>query len=102
KRPSGAVILADAPSGKITGIFSDGDLRRLILHDEDAALRRPIREVMTPNPKRIRGDALAGEAMAVLRQYRIDDLPVVDEDDRPIGLIDVQDLVVLKLFDVEP
>jgi len=102
KRRSGAVILADEQTGKISGIFSDGDLRRLILHDEDAALKRPIREVMTNNPKRIRGDALASEAMGILRHYRIDDLPVVDDDDRPIGLIDVQDLVVLKLFDVEP
>jgi arabinose-5-phosphate isomerase len=101
KRRSGAVILTDENTGKISGIFSDGDLRRLILHDEDAALRRPVREVMTANPKRISGDALAGEAMAILRQYRIDDLPVVDDADRPIGLIDVQDLVVLKLFDVE-
>ena len=102
KRRSGAVILADDATGKTTGIFSDGDLRRLILHDQDAALRRPVREVMTANPKRIRGDALASEALAILRQYRIDDLPVVDDDDRPIGLIDVQDLVVLKLFDVDP
>ena len=102
KRRSGAVILTDAQTGKITGIFSDGDLRRLILHDEDAALRRPVREVMTANPKRIHGDALASEAMAILRQHRIDDLPVVDENDQPIGLIDVQDLVVLRMFDVEP
>ena len=101
KRRSGAVILADDAGGRITGIFSDGDLRRLILHDQDAALRRPVREVMTPSPKRIRGDALASEALAILRQHRIDDLPVVDDDDRPIGLIDVQDLVVLKLFDVD-
>ena len=101
KRRSGAVILADDAGGKISGIFSDGDLRRLILHDQDAALRRPVREVMTANPKRIRGDALASEALAILRQHRIDDLPVVDDDDRPIGLIDVQDLVVLKLFDVD-
>jgi arabinose-5-phosphate isomerase len=102
KRRSGAVILTDAQTGKVTGIFSDGDLRRLILHDEDAALRRPVREVMTANPKRISGDALASEAMAILRQHRIDDLPVVDENDQPIGLIDVQDLVVLRMFDVEP
>jgi len=102
KRRSGAVILSDDATGKISGIFSDGDLRRLILHDQDAALRRPVREVMTANPKRIRGDALASEALAILRQHRIDDLPVVDDDDRPIGLIDVQDLVVLKLFDVDP
>jgi arabinose-5-phosphate isomerase len=102
KRRSGAVILTDAQTGRITGIFSDGDLRRLILHDEDAAMRRPVREVMTANPKRINGDALASEAMAILRQHRIDDLPVVDDDDQPIGLIDVQDLVVLRMFDVEP
>jgi arabinose-5-phosphate isomerase len=101
KRRSGAVVLIDEGSGRISGIFSDGDLRRLILHDQDAALRRPMREVMTPNPKRIRGDALASEAMAVMRRHRIDDLPVVDDDDRPIGLIDVQDLVVLRMFDVD-
>jgi len=101
KRRSGAVVLIDEGSGKISGIFSDGDLRRLILHDQDAALRRPMREVMTPDPKRIRGDALASEAMAVMRRHRIDDLPVVDDDDRPIGLIDVQDLVVLRMFDVD-
>ena len=101
KRRSWAVVLIDEETGKVTGIFSDGDLRRLILHDQDAALRRPVREVMTPNPKRIRGDALASEAMAVMRRHRIDDLPVVDDEDRPIGLIDVQDLVVLRMFDVD-
>jgi arabinose-5-phosphate isomerase len=101
KRRSGAVILIDEPTGRISGIFSDGDLRRLILHDQDAALRRPVREVMTPNPKRIPGEALASEAMAVMRRHRIDDLPVVDDEDRPIGLIDVQDLVVLRMFDVD-
>ena len=37
-----------------------------------------------------------------MREYRIDELPVVDETGEPIGLIDVQDLVVLKFFDVEP
>jgi arabinose-5-phosphate isomerase len=100
KRRSGAVVLTGA-DGSLTGIFSDGDLRRLILHDEDRALKRPIAEVMTHHPKRINGDALASEAMAVLRQYRIDDLPVVDNENRPIGLIDVQDLVVLKMFDVD-
>ena len=57
---------------------------------------------MTKNPKRIGGEKLASEAMALMRQYRIDELPVVDEEDRPIGLIDVQDLVVLKMLDVDP
>ena len=39
--------------------------------------------------------------MAIMKQYRIDEVPVVDNDNRPVGLIDVQDLVVLKMFDVE-
>jgi arabinose-5-phosphate isomerase len=100
KRRSGAVILVDE-QGRVTGIFSDGDLRRLITDDDGSALRRPIRDVMTPSPKRIQGDRLASEAMAVMRPLRIDELPVVDDDDRPIGLIDIQDLVVLRMLDVE-
>jgi arabinose-5-phosphate isomerase len=101
KRRSGAVILVDG-SGKLSGIFSDGDLRRLVTDNDVSALSRPIAQVMTAKPKRIAESALASEAMAILRQYRIDELPVVDEQDRPVGLIDVQDLVVLKMLDVEP
>ena len=56
---------------------------------------------MTRNPKRIGSDHLASEAMALMRQFRIDELPVVDDSDKPVGLIDVQDLVVLKMFDME-
>ncbi len=101
KRRSGAVILT-ADSGKMTGIFTDGDLRRLLTDDDGHSLLQPVRRVMKTNPKRVRADQLATEAMAIMRQFRIDELPVVDDDDRPVGLIDVQDLVVLKLFDVEP
>jgi arabinose-5-phosphate isomerase len=100
KRRSGAVILVDS-SERISGIFSDGDLRRLITENDGAVLRRPVAEVMTRAPKRVRGDQLASEAMAVMKQFRIDELPVVDGEDRPVGLIDVQDLVVLKMFDVD-
>jgi arabinose-5-phosphate isomerase len=101
KRRSGAVILVDE-AGRISGIFTDGDLRRLVTDDDGSGLRKPIAEVMKRNPKRIRAEELASEAMGVMRQFRIDELPVVDEDDKPIGLIDVQDLVVLKMLDVEP
>ena len=99
-RRSGAVILIDR-AGKLSGIFSDGDLRRLVTDDDGSALRRNVRDVMTRDPKRISADALASEAMAIMRQHRIDELPVIDADDRPLGLIDVQDLVILKLFDVD-
>jgi arabinose-5-phosphate isomerase len=101
KRRSGAVILT-TPDGKMSGIFTDGDLRRLVTDDDGKGLRRPVAEVMKRDPKRIRHSELASEAMAVMRQFRIDELPVVDEHDKPVGLIDVQDLVVLKMLDVEP
>ena len=100
KRRSGAVVLVDE-GGKLSGIFTDGDLRRLVTDDDGSGLKAPIDSVMMRNPKRISGEALASEAMAIMRQHRIDELPVVDEEHRPIGLIDVQDLVVLKMLDVE-
>ncbi|MGD0464733.1 MAG: KpsF/GutQ family sugar-phosphate isomerase [Tepidisphaeraceae bacterium] len=100
KRRSGAVILTDG-LGKLSGIFSDGDLRRLVTDNDRSALDRPIKSVMTHSPKRVNESALASEAMALLRQYRIDELPVVDDQDRPVGLIDVQDLVVLRMLDVD-
>jgi arabinose-5-phosphate isomerase len=100
KRRSGAVILTNQ-TGSISGIFSDGDLRRALTDDDGAALARPISACMTRDPKRIHGEQLASEAMGVMRRYRIDELPVVDDTDRPIGLIDIQDLVVLRMMDVE-
>ena len=100
KRRSGAVILVNE-TGMLTGIFSDGDLRRLITDNDGSALGRPVAQVMTHNPKRIAADALASEAMAILKHHRIDELPVVDAAGKPVGLIDVQDLVVLKMLDIE-
>jgi arabinose-5-phosphate isomerase len=100
KRRSGAVLLVDE-SGRLSGLFSDGDLRRLVTDDDGSALKRPVRDVMTRQPKRISADALASEAMAMMRQYRFDELPVIDSEGKPVGLIDVQDLVVLKMLDVE-
>lgn len=100
KRRSGAVVLTNASDGRISGIFSDGDLRRLVTSDPQA-LSRKIADVMTRDPKRIRGDRLASEAMALMHAHRFDEVPVVDENDRPIGLIDVQDLVVLRMLDVD-
>jgi len=100
-RLPGAIVLVDDATGKLSGIFTDGDLRRLVMSSPDGTLdlARPIRDVMTRSPQRVRGSALASEAMALMRPLRIDELPVVDEHDVPVGLIDVQDLVVLKLFE---
>ncbi|MGE5610689.1 MAG: KpsF/GutQ family sugar-phosphate isomerase [Bacillota bacterium] len=101
KRRSGAVILVDGQD-KLSGIFTDGDLRRLLTDRNGTALSRPISEVMKRNPKVINAECLASQVMALMKEYRIDEVPVVDDENRPVGLIDVQDLVVLKMFDVEP
>ena len=54
-------------------------------------------DIMTADCKRIKQSALAAEAMAIFHKHRIDDLPVVDDKNRPAGLIDVQDIVAIKI-----
>jgi arabinose-5-phosphate isomerase len=93
-RRAGAILLVSA-TGALSGIFTDGDLRRKLQAHADL-LDRTMADVMTANPKRIGPEALASEAMALMNKYRIDELPVVDDDGRPLGLIDVQDLMSLK------
>jgi len=92
----GAVMIVDS-EGKLTGIVTDADLRRLIAQNGAVLFERTVKEIMTANCKRIRSDALAAEAMAIFHKHRIDDLPVVDEAGRPVGLIDVQDIVAIKI-----
>ncbi|MDP2938306.1 MAG: CBS domain-containing protein, partial [Candidatus Omnitrophota bacterium] len=52
-----------------------------------------IKEIMTRNPLAITADKLAAEAMHILQEKKIDEMPVVDKNHRPIGLLDVQDLL---------
>ena len=92
----GAVMIVDA-DGKLAGIITDGDLRRAISAFGAAALQQTTQQVMTPHCKRVRPDTLAAEAMAIFHKYRIDELPVVDAADKPVGLIDVQDIVAIKI-----
>lgn len=94
-RRAGALLIID-DAGALAGVFTDGDLRRLVL-DDPAALDRPLAEVMTADPKRLRPDDLVRDAVRLVREFRVDEIPVVDDDDRPLGLIDVQDLMALKV-----
>ncbi|MEM1329346.1 MAG: KpsF/GutQ family sugar-phosphate isomerase [Planctomycetota bacterium] len=96
RRP-GAILLVDAASGRLTGIFTDSDLRRLVLRDANA-LAEPIAEVMTREPRTLQDSALIRDAVAMVRQHRQDEIPIVDEQHRPVGILDVQDLVTLKLI----
>ena len=78
--------------GKLTGIFTDGDLRRRLKVGE-RFLETPVGAVMTKNPLTVERDKLAVEALALLRSKKIDELPVIDKSGRPVGLLDVQDLL---------
>jgi arabinose-5-phosphate isomerase len=98
-RRTGATMLVDA-EGRLAGIFTDSDLARLFEHRRDADLDGPIRNVMTANPLKTSLGSLMSEAMAVMAQKKISELPVVDGDGRPVGLIDVTDLVGLLPRDV--
>ncbi len=92
----GAVMIVHE-DGKLAGIVTDADLRRLMTKEEHRAFEHKAGDVMTTNCKKVRADALAAEAAAIFHKYRIDELPVVDADNRPVGVIDVQDIVTIKV-----
>jgi arabinose-5-phosphate isomerase len=86
-----------AADGTIEGIFTDGDLRRLI--ERGADLRaRSAREVMHPSPKRIRADALAVEAADLMEQHRVTSVLVVDEAGKLVGALNSNDLMRAKVI----
>ena len=92
----GFTAVVDAAGG-IAGIFTDGDLRRLI--ETGADLRGlAAREVMHAEPKRIRADALAVEAAELMEQHRITGLVVVDADGRLAGVLNSNDLMRAKVI----
>jgi arabinose-5-phosphate isomerase len=92
----GAVMIV-GESGTLAGIITDADLRRLFTTHSAKAMECKVADVMTANCKRIKLSSLAAEAMAIFHKHRIDELPVVDENDKPVGLIDVQDIVAIKI-----
>ena len=94
RRP-GAVVLVDE-QGRLSGIFTDGDLRRLLLEDPQG-MDRPIVEVMTRRPEHLGGDDLLRDAVRLMRENRHDEIPVCDHDGKPVGLVDVQDLIALRV-----
>jgi arabinose-5-phosphate isomerase len=93
-RRTGAVMLVDA-DGRLSGIYTDSDLARLLERRQDAQLDRPISEVMTASPLTTRPQARLGEVIETLSQHKISELPVVDADRRPVGIVDITDLIGL-------
>ena len=94
-RPGATSIVDDG--GHLMGFFTDGDLRRLLESGRQNINVIPIDEVMTREPKSISPDTFALEALAFLHQHQVDQMPVVDAQNQVIGMLDVQDLLDLKI-----
>ena len=94
-RRTGAVMLVE-DDGRLAGLFTDSDLARLLETRDDAALDQPIASRMTANPSTAKQGSLLSDAMAVMSHLRISELPVIDLAHRPIGLLDITDLVSLS------
>jgi len=107
----GSAIIVDA-DGKLAGIFTDGDFRRIIGKTEgkgqetkasvdcllSSVLESPISEFMTRSPLFVRDDAYAAELLKIFERKRIDDLPVCDAEGKAVGLVDLQDLPKMKVI----
>lgn len=78
--------------GRLTGVLTDGDLRRLLQRSVDVYGAR-VAEVMTPDPRTTTGDRLAAETIELMRAQRINGLIVVDEAQRVIGALNMHDLL---------
>jgi arabinose-5-phosphate isomerase len=94
-RRSGAIMLTDK-AGRLTGLFTDSDLARLFERRDETALDRPIRDVMAAHPTTVPTGTRVGDAVVLLAQRKFSELPVVDPLERPLGLIDVTDVIGLK------
>jgi arabinose-5-phosphate isomerase len=93
---AGAAVVADA-DGHLAGIFTHGDFARHFQSDSKVG-DRVVADLMTLNPVTVHQDKLAVEVLNLLERHRIDDLVVVDDDKKPVGMVDSQDLTRLKLL----
>ncbi len=94
KRRSGAILLTDE-MGVLSGIFTDSDLARLLECGQDAQLDQPVYDVMTHDPITVSSGTKTPLAVEKLALHNISELPVVDGQGRPLGIIDITDVVAL-------
>jgi len=90
----GCVAVVD-DSGRLTGIITDGDLKRILVRDPNA-LSTPVRNVMTRDPKTVEADALAADALSTMELNQPGPLTmyfITDADGRPIGILHIHDIL---------
>jgi len=97
RRP-GALLVVDG-DGTLAGMFTDGDLRTALIEHGPSVWQGPVDAVMTTSPTTLSDQALVREAVQIVRARRFDEIPIVDDTGRPVGLIDVQDLAALKVIE---
>jgi arabinose-5-phosphate isomerase len=91
-RRSGAVVIVDEKD-QLAGIFTDSDLARLFESHRESALDKPIREVMTQQPIVVPSGSMVSDAVAIMAERKLSELPVIDSGGKPLGLLDITDLV---------
>ncbi|HEY5894132.1 MAG TPA: KpsF/GutQ family sugar-phosphate isomerase [Chthoniobacterales bacterium] len=92
----GAAIIVD-PDGKLVGVFTHGDFAR-VYENEPNVGNHVVSNHMTRRPITISAGKLAVDVLEILERHRIDDLIVIDENNRPVGLVESQDLARFKLL----
>lgn len=90
-RRTGAIMVTD-DQGRLSGIFTDSDLVRLFERRRDMALDGPIGDVMTRQPCKVPLGSMLSDALAIMAERKISELPVVDAMLRPVGLVDITDV----------
>ena len=91
KARAGAAVIVDV-DGRLEGIFCDGDLRRGLERDADF-LKRRVGDAMIRNCKRVPVGTLAADVLALMREHRIADIPVLDAGDRVVGMAELKGLI---------
>lgn len=91
-RRTGAILLVDG-NESLTGLFTDSDLARLLESRQDQILDDPIATVMTAHPLTIPGEATFADVIDLLSERKISEIPVIDDRRRPIGMIDITDVI---------
>jgi arabinose-5-phosphate isomerase len=97
KKGLGMTTVVDA-AGRLAGILTDGDLRRLMQQRGAATLDLVVGECVTKNPQTIAPGELAGSALRIMEERKITSLVVVDVERRPLGVVHLHDLWTLELF----
>ena len=92
----GFTAVCDA-AGRVAGIFTDGDLRRLIERLQDFS-NLTIREVMHVGARTVHPDRLAVDAVAIMEEFRINQMLVVDDDGVLVGALHIHDLTRAKVI----